>query len=245
MINFEPLPVELLLTPPTARAEYGGFTTTASPSRVGFPATELARWGTLRRLARQTVAFVSDHPLTTDADLAASFARVQQGDQEAFAVVYDQLAARIFGTIKRVLRDPAMSEEVTQEVFVEMWRQADRFDSERASVTTWAITMARRRAVDRVRREQSQRRRIEELGGQRIDEPDEPAVAVIDEMEAGAIRDALFALPDEQRDVLVLSFLEGLPHGEIAERLQLPLGTVKGRVRGGLKKLRAGLEMTS
>jgi RNA polymerase sigma-70 factor (ECF subfamily) len=102
--------------------------------------------------------------------------------------------------------------------------------------------MARRRAVDRVRREQSQRNRVEALAGQRDDVSTEPGQAVIDDMQAGAVRDALLQLPVDQRDVLVLSFLEGLPHGEIADRLELPLGTVKGRVRGGLKKLRAGLE---
>ena len=89
---------------------------------------------------------------------------MQGGDEAAFAALYDELAGAVFGTVRRVLRDPAMSEEVTQEVFVELWRTAARFDPERASVSTWAITMARRRAVDRVRREQSQRDRIERSG---------------------------------------------------------------------------------
>ena len=135
-----------------------------------------------------------------------------------------------------------MSEEVTQEVFVEIWQQAGKFDPDRASVSTWAMTMARRRAVDRVRREQSQRNRVEALAGRRDETSIEPGEQVVDGIEAGAVRDALAGLPDDQREILVLSFLEGLPHGEIAERLDLPLGTVKGRVRGGLKKLRAGLE---
>ncbi|MGB3737272.1 MAG: sigma-70 family RNA polymerase sigma factor [Ilumatobacter sp.] len=185
---------------------------------------------------------MSDFAPAPDRALSQVFERVQRGDQQAFASLYDELSPKIFGTVKRVLRDPAMSEEVTQEVFVEIWQQADRFDPERASVATWALTMARRRAVDRVRREQSQRNRVEALAGQRDDAVNEPGQQVIDGLEAGAVRDALGQLPADQRDVLILSFLEGLPHGEIAERLDIPLGTVKGRVRGGLKKLRAGLE---
>ncbi len=203
---------------------------------------DLAGWGPFRRIVRQTVGFVSEIVSATDAALIQAFQRVQHGDQQAFAVVYDRLAPKIFGTVKRVLRDPAMSEEVTQEVFVEIWQQADRFDPQRASIATWALTMARRRAVDRVRREQSQRNRVEALGSQRDDVSTEPGQTVVDDMEAGAVREALLQLPEDQREVLILSFLEGMPHGEIANRLDLPLGTVKGRVRGGLKKLRAGLE---
>lgn len=216
------------------------FATMALP----LPVWDLSRWLPFRRVVRQTVDFVSDFAPAPDLALSEAFARVQRGDQRAFAIVYDELAPKIFGTVKRVLRDPAMSEEVTQEVFVEIWQQAGRFDSDRASVATWALTMARRRAVDRVRREQSQRNRAEALAGQRDDISTEPGQQVVDGLEAGALRDALAQLPDDQRDVLVLSFLEGMAHGDIADRLQLPLGTVKGRVRGGLKKLRAGLEGT-
>lgn len=206
------------------------------------PLRDLAGWFPFRRFARQTVAFVSEFAAASDRVLSRAFARVQSGDQQAFSVVYDELAPKIFGVVKRVLRDPAMSEEVTQEVFVEIWQQSSRFDPSRASLATWALTMARRRAVDRVRREQSQRNRVEALAGQRGESSVEPGQTVVDEMEAGAVRDVLLQLPLDQREVLVLSFLEGMAHGEIADRLELPLGTVKGRVRGGLKKLRAGLE---
>ena len=206
------------------------------------PWWEMSRWWTFRRIARQTVGFVTMFAPAPDTALASVIERVQRGDQQAFATLYDALSPKIFGAVKRVLRDPAMSEEVTQEVFVEIWQQAGKFDPDRASVSTWAMTMARRRAVDRVRREQSQRNRVEALAGRRDETSIEPGEQVVDGIEAGAVRDALAGLPDDQREILVLSFLEGLPHGEIAERLDLPLGTVKGRVRGGLKKLRAGLE---
>lgn len=162
---------------------------------------------------------------------------VEHGDEAAFATLYDELAGAVFGTVKRILRDPAMSEEVTQEVFVELWRTSSRFDPERASVSTWAITMARRRAVDRVRREQSQRDRIERSSTQRQPESEMTDDTVVASIEAERVNRALAELPDEQRIVIQMAFLDGDSHGEIAERLDLPLGTVKGRVRLGLKKL--------
>lgn len=162
---------------------------------------------------------------------------VQAGDEAAFAALYDELAGVVFGTVKRVLRDPAMSEEVTQEVFVELWRTAARFDPDRASVSTWAVTMARRRAVDRVRREQSQRDRIERSGHLRPADVDTPDDMVVASIEAERVSRAVSELPDEQRIVIEMAFIHGDSHGEIAERLDLPLGTVKGRVRLGLKKL--------
>jgi RNA polymerase sigma-70 factor (ECF subfamily) len=170
-------------------------------------------------------------------DLVSLIQLVQEGDDAAFAALYDELAGVVFGTVKQVLRDPAMSEEVTQEVFVEMWRTAARFDPERASVATWAITMARRRAVDRVRREQSQRDRLERSATQRPLEVAATDDTVVASIEAERVGRALAELPDEQRVVIQMAFLDGDTHGEIAERLDLPLGTVKGRVRLGLKKL--------
>jgi len=163
--------------------------------------------------------------------------RVQAGDDDAFAALYDELAGVVFGAVKRVLRDPAMSEEVTQEVFVEIWRTAARFDPERASVSTWAITMARRRAVDRVRREQSQRDRIERSATQRPPEADSTDDAAVASIEAERVARALAELPEEQRVVIEMAFIDGDSHSDIADRLDLPLGTVKGRVRLGLKKL--------
>ena len=163
--------------------------------------------------------------------------RVQQGDDSAFAALYDLLAPAVFGSIKRVLRDPAMSEEVTQEVFVELWRTAARFDPQRASVATWVVTLARRRAVDRVRREQSQRDRIERAGHHRPDAAAEPDDMVITSLDTERVQRALADLPDDQRRVIEMAFIDGDSHATIAELLDIPLGTVKGRVRGGLKRL--------
>ncbi|MEL6890412.1 MAG: sigma-70 family RNA polymerase sigma factor [Actinomycetota bacterium] len=167
---------------------------------------------------------------------------VQAGDTAAFATVYDELARPVYGTILRVLRDPAMSEEVAQEVFLELWRTAERFDATRGSVSAWAITVARRRAVDRVRREQTRRDVAERHAGRALPHD----AASVDDEVAGAIdatriRAALDTLPTSQREVIELAFLDGYAHGTIADRLGLPLGTVKGRVRGGLTRLRAAL----
>jgi RNA polymerase sigma-70 factor (ECF subfamily) len=165
-------------------------------------------------------------------------ALVAGGDQAAFASLYDHLAPAVFGVVRRVLRDGAQSEEVTQEVFVELWRQAGRFDAGRASVKTWAVMIAHRRAVDRVRSEQAHRDRQERT----FAEPPAPAgpedVAVETEERRGARR-AMDALPTVQRQVLELAFYDGLTHVQIAERLDVALGTVKTRIRDGLIRLRA------
>jgi RNA polymerase sigma-70 factor (ECF subfamily) len=170
-------------------------------------------------------------------DLQSLMSQVLVGDEQAFAGIYDALAGVVYGTVKRVLRDPAMSEEVAQEVFVELWRTAARFDPAKASVSTWAVTIARRRAVDRVRAEQSQRDRIERAGRRRGDDADATDDSVIASLDAERVGRALAELPEDQRVVIEMAFLDGDSHAEIAERLALPLGTVKGRVRGGLKKL--------
>ncbi len=174
-------------------------------------------------------------------DLPALLERVRLGDHSAFSLLYDAVAPAVFSTVQRVVRDPAMSEEVTQEVFVELWNSASRFDGGRASVTTWAVTIARRRAVDRVRREQSQRNRIEALSWQRADGSAAVDDDVVSTIEAQEVNRALAELPDDQRTVIELAFLDGLSHSVIAEQLGVPLGTVKGRVRGGLQRLNGRL----
>jgi RNA polymerase sigma-70 factor, ECF subfamily len=165
-------------------------------------------------------------------------ARVATGDEQAFASLYDQLAGTIYGITLRVVRDPAQAEEVAQEVFVEIWRQARRYEPGRASVRTWAATIAHRRAVDRVRSEQSSRERIERVGRQSDTTPDNAAEAVLERFDQDRAAAALALLTDAQREVITLAYYGGLTHSQIAERLQVPLGTVKTRARDGLMKLR-------
>ena len=161
-------------------------------------------------------------------DLQSMMSDVALGDDRAFAGLYDALAGVVYGTVKRVLRDSSMSEEVTQEVFVELWRTAARFDPTRASVSTWAVTIARRRAVDRVRTEQSQRDRIERAGRRRGEEVAVTDESVIASLDAERVTRALAELPDDQRVVIEMAFIDGDSHSEIAERLDLPVGDGQG-----------------
>lgn len=172
----------------------------------------------------------------TDEDLMQAVAR---GNQAAFALLYDRLADRVYGLIRRVLRDPSQSEEVAQEVMTELWRTAPRFDPERGSVSTWVMTMAHRRAVDRVRSEQASRDRTEQAG---IRERERSYDIVSDRahknFEYEQVRAALDELTDLQREAIELAYYGGHTYRETAELLDAPLGTVKTRLRDGLIRLR-------
>jgi RNA polymerase sigma-70 factor (ECF subfamily) len=173
-----------------------------------------------------------------DSDLTRNIASVADGDQAAFASLYDALAATVYGVVRRVLRDPSQAEEVTQEVFVEMWRQASRFDPARGSARTWAVVIAHRRAVDRVRSEQSHRDRQNTVGAAAVESPATPEDDAIEVDEGRRAKAALETLPAPQREALELAFYDGLTHVQIADRLGVALGTVKTRIRDGLIKLR-------
>lgn len=174
------------------------------------------------------------------ADLETDLAAVAAGDQTAFARLYDELAPTVFGVVRRVLRDPAQAEEVTQEVFVEIWRQAARFDASRAQPRTWAVMIAHRRAVDRVRSEQAHRDRHEKLTVIDV-APEGPDDVAVQRSEQVRARAALDTLSGVQRQAIELAFYDGLTHVEIAERLDVALGTVKTRIRDGLLRLRGAM----
>jgi RNA polymerase sigma-70 factor (ECF subfamily) len=180
-----------------------------------------------------------DHAQAAVDPAQAAFERVRLGDESAFAEFYDAVGGVVYGTVLRVVRNPAQAEEVTQEVFVELWRTAARFDATRGSVRTWAATMAHRRAVDRVRSEQSARDR------EAVDATRDVAPAhdhVVEEVAASLDRErvahALERLTDPQREAVTLAYYGGLTYREVAIRLGLPEGTVKTRIRDGLIKLR-------
>ena len=173
-----------------------------------------------------------------DPDPNSLLASVAAGDQAAFASLYDVLAPSVYGVVRRVLRDPAPAEEVTQEVFVEIWRLAPRYDRTRGSARTWAVTIAHRRAVDRVRSEQAHRDRHAVIGAAAFDRPPSPEDTSIDNEDGRRARAALDELPAPQRQALELAYYDGLTHVQIAERLDVALGTVKTRIRDGLIKLR-------
>jgi RNA polymerase sigma-70 factor (ECF subfamily) len=168
--------------------------------------------------------------------------RTARGDQEAFTALYDQLAGRVYGLVRRVLRDPAQSEEVTQEVFVEIWRGAPRFDGRRGGALGWIFTVAHRRAVDRVRSAQAtadRERRVAVLDARNDDQGyDEVSEQVEIRLEHERLRDCLRGLTELQRESINLAYYRGYTYREVAELLDVPLGTVKTRMRDGLVRLR-------
>jgi RNA polymerase sigma-70 factor, ECF subfamily len=191
-----------------------------------------------RREASRPAAAPMARPAGDDA-LERLLALVARGDEQAFAELYGRVAAAVFGLVSKVVRDPAQSEEVTQEVFVELWRTASRFDPARGSARSWIMTCAHRRAVDRVRSAESAARRDDLAGRRDQGRPyDEVAEQVETSLEREHVRRGLEALTDLQREAVVLAYYGGYTHREIAELLGVPPGTVKTRLRDGLIRLR-------
>ncbi|MBG0564166.1 sigma-70 family RNA polymerase sigma factor [Actinoplanes sp. NEAU-A11] len=164
---------------------------------------------------------------------------VARGDERAFGKLYDLVAPRVYGLIRRVLRDPAQAEEVTQEVLVEVWRSAARFDPDRGSPTAWVFTIAHRRAVDRVRAEQSAAARTIRVGIASVDTPyDAVADEVTLRLERQQVRHCLDYLTELQRQAVTLAYYQGHTYPQVSELLDVPLPTVKTRMRDGLIRLR-------
>jgi len=172
--------------------------------------------------------------------------RVAEGDQEAFGELYDQLAPRVLGLVRRILVDFAQSEEVTQEVFLEIWQNATRYDSNKGGAVTWMLTMAHRRAVDRVRASQSSRMRDTRIGIRDLPtDYDQVAESVEITVEHERVEKALSRLTELQRQAITLAYYGGLSHSEVAEQLSIPIGTVKTRLRDGMIRLRDELGVAS
>ena len=164
--------------------------------------------------------------------------RAGQGDERAFAEFYDEVSPVVFGTTLRVLRNQAMAEEVTQEVFLELWRQAPRYDRSKGSPKAWAATIAHRRAVDRVRSEESARARDEADANQTRVTHDVVVDEVTTNFERARVVDALARLSEAQREAVSLAFYGGHTYREVAAMLNVPEGTIKTRIRDGLIRLR-------
>ena len=167
---------------------------------------------------------------------------MQSGDQSAVAVLYDRYGGAAYGLAYRICGDAPSAEDVVQDAFVALWKQAHRFDPKRGQVRSWLLTIVHHRAIDAVRRRSGRAERALPDGpdapASAHGRPEEVAEATI---AAEAVRRAVSGLPEDQRRAVEMAYFEGLTYAEIAERVGAPLGTVKSRLRLGIEKLRAGL----
>lgn len=174
--------------------------------------------------------------------LAQLLARTGRGDQEAFAQFYQLTARRVFGMAKRVLVDSELSEDATQEVYLQVWKAAGKYESSSGSPLAWLMTIAHRRAVDKVRSEQSSSDREARFGANsHVVEHDEVVEAVTERIEAEAVVDCLKTLTDTQQESVRLAYYGGLTYREVAERLDVATPTIKSRIRDGLLRLKTCL----
>lgn len=180
-------------------------------------------------------------PSQGGADVDVLVGRVALGDARAFEHLYDELSAAVFGLARRVVRDPARAEDVTQEVFLEVWRKAARFDSNLGRAKTWVMTIAHRRAVDAVRRNEAAKR-SDSRGVPDEVSHDEAADRVIASEERGAVHECLETLTELQLESVRLAYFNGYTYNEVATLLDKPLPTIKTRMRDGLIRLRDCLE---
>ena len=175
----------------------------------------------------------------TAADDQVAIEQMARGNQSALGELYDRHGRLIYSLALRVLRDQGDAEDVVQEVFLQAWREAARFDLTRGNVVAWLVMVTRSRAIDRLRRRQARPQLAAKLEpDNRVDEGPRVDVQMEWQSRAAEVRRALETLPLLQRVAVELAFFDGLTHAEIAEQLEVPLGTVKTRVRQGLLKMR-------
>ena len=180
-------------------------------------------------------------PATGGADIDALVSRVARGDSQAFDALYDLVSSAVYGVARRVVRDPTRAEDVTQDVFLEVWRKAARFDRKLGKGKTWIMTIAHRRAVDAVRRSESLKKQDQHTAPDLVTS-DQPADALIRTEEHGEVRDCLETLTDLQLESVRLAYFNGYTYAEVASVLDKPLPTIKTRMRDGLIRLRDCLE---
>ncbi|KRE54763.1 RNA polymerase subunit sigma [Phycicoccus sp. Soil748] len=172
-------------------------------------------------------------------DLSELLRACALGDESAFARLYDAVSSRVYGLVLRVVRDPAQSEEVAQEALLDIWRTSARFDPERGSAVSWMLTIAHRKAVDRVRSAQASTDREDSYGSRNQERSFDQTVETVERrLDAQRVRNAMDVLTDTQRKAVELAYFGGYTHTEVASLLGVPLGTAKTRIRDGLIRLR-------
>ena len=164
---------------------------------------------------------------------------VARGDEAALARLYDAYRVILFGLLVRILNSREEAEDILQDVFIQVWRLAKDFDENRGRPFTWLVTLARSRAIDRIRQIGARQRLATGAAQEQIDTVSDALSDTIKVAQQKTVQQALAELPDEQRDALVLAYFEGLTQSEIATKLNTPLGTIKTRMRSGMIKLRA------
>jgi RNA polymerase sigma-70 factor, ECF subfamily len=179
------------------------------------------------------------------ADLDTLLTLTARGDQGAFETLYERLVRPAYGLVRKVLRDPAQSEEVVQEVLLEVWRTAARFDPGRGGAATWVLTIAHRRAVDRVRSEAAATEREQRAPQGPAAAADAVADNVEASLDAAGLRRCIDGLSDVQRESITLAYYDGYTYPEVAKLLKVALGTIKSRIRDGLSRLRDCLGVSS
>lgn len=178
-------------------------------------------------------------------DLDVLLRRVARRDADAFAALYDHTRSRVYGLVVRVLRDSGYSEETTQDIYLEVWRTAGAYDSAKGSALSWLMTMAHRRAVDRVRSEQAAGQRESRYGAASVDRSgDLVAESAIAADERRRVAECLDSLTDVQRQCIDLAYYGGLTYAEVSQRLSANLSTIKSRMRDALRGLRGCLGVT-
>jgi RNA polymerase sigma-70 factor (ECF subfamily) len=180
--------------------------------------------------------------LHAEADDATLLARVADGDARAFETLYDRYRARAFGLALRLTAHRGTAEEVTQDVFLKLWHGAANYDPARGSLSSWLLTFVRHRAIDMLRSGRRHERNVDLDGALGLEAAERTDEQVEDREESRNARKMMQTLPAEQREVIELAYFAGLSQGEIATQVGIPLGTVKGRSRLALEKLRRSVD---
>lgn len=195
-----------------------------------------------RRLSWQLTSRRGEHPIARQPDLNKLLVAAGRGDQRAYARLFDAISGAVFGTIRKILIDQAMSEEVAQEVMLEVWQKASQFSPDRGAAVSWILTTAHRRAIDRVRSEEAARRREHTVGVESIERSYDVTGAVVEQrMQTRELHETLSVLTELEREAIELAYFDGLTYSQVADKLGVPVGTIKTRMRSGLLRLKGEL----